>query len=414
MKPFPVAVRQRARRVLLALTLLVVVIGVSVVWLGPEIVAEFRFRKAQEALRNFDFAEAREQLRACLALRPHCFQYHFAAAQTERRAGLFRQALDHLDRCQELAGPDADVSSLERTLLHAQQGEVAQVEHPLWLLVEQNHPEKCLILEALAQGYLRVYSLPLADKALKMLVEEQPAHAEAWFLRGGTCELLGASAEGLEFYRRAVELRPTNNSYRLRLANCLLQTNRNEEAVPHLEELCRRQPKNPDALAALARAWSHTGSRDRCPELLEKALAIQPRHPQALALAAKLELDSGQFDQAQKKLEKALEADPTDRVNQYLLLQCLRQAGHMDAANKQHARLKALEKDLNRLEAIVRQELPKNPRSADLYVELGDLFARYGKPDRAQPCYQQALTCDPVHTGARQALAGLSKDGNFP
>jgi len=413
MKPFPVAVRERTRRVLLAVTLLVV-IGTIAVWLGTEAVAELHFQKAQNALRNLDFADAREHLRACLALRPNRFQYHFVAAQTERRAGDFHQARYHLDRCQKLAG-DADISSLERTLLHAQQGGVAEVERPLWRLVEQNHSDKLLILEALAHGYVRVYSLPLADKALKMLVEEQPAHAEAWFLRGGICELLGASAEGLKFYRRAVDLRPMNDPYRLRLANCLLQTNRNEEAVPHLEELCRRQPNNADALSGLARALSHTDRKDRCRQLLARAFAVQPEHPQALAVAAKLDLDDGKFALAQERLQKAIQADPTDRVNQYLLFQCLERAGQKEEARKQHDRWKALEKDLARLEEIVRHELPKKPRSADLYVELGVLFARYGKPDRALRSYEQALACDPNHVGAQQAIADLpSREGNPP
>ncbi len=404
MKPFPVAVRELAKRVLVALTLLFVIVAVAV-WLGTEVVAEIRFRRAQEALRNFDYAAAREHLRGCLALRPNRFQFHFAAAQTERRAGFFRQALQHLDRCQQLAGDGADISSLERTLLQVQQGAVAKVESPLWLLVEQNHPEKLLILEALARGYLLVYSLPLADKALNMLLEDQPTHAEAWFLRGGICEMLGDSKEGLVCYRQALALRPNNDAYRLRLANFLLAAHQTGEALPHLEQLCRSQPHNPDALAGLARALSHTDRKDECRDLLARALAVQPQHPQALAEIAKLDLDEGKFAQAQDALQKALQADPSDRANQYLLFQCLERAGKKEAARHQQARWRALENDLERLEDIVRREIPKNPRSADLYYELGVIFARHGKPERALSSFQLALTCDPNHPAAYQARA---------
>src|SRR5579864_4757825 len=107
MMPFSIAVREFAKRCLFVLALLSVIAGV-VLGLGTELLAEVRFRRAQEALGRFDFASAREYLQGCLALRPNRFQYHFVAAQTERRAGFFRQALYHLDRCQELAGPDAD------------------------------------------------------------------------------------------------------------------------------------------------------------------------------------------------------------------------------------------------------------------------------------------------------------------
>jgi tetratricopeptide (TPR) repeat protein len=406
MKPVPVAVRDLVKRSLVPLTLVIVIVGTAG-WLGTEVVAEISFRRAQEALRSFDYAAASGHLQTCLALRPNRFQFHFAAAQTERRAGNYRQALHHLDRCQHLAGDETDISSLERTLLHAQQGAVTQVENPLWLLVEQNHPDKLLILEALAGGYLGVYSLPLADKALKMLVEEEPAHAESWFLRGGICELLGAAKEGLDFYRRALELRPDNDSYRLRLANCLLQTHRIEEALPHLEQLCRNQPDNPDVLTGLARALSHTERKDRRKELLARALAAQPHHPRALAETAKLDLDEGRFTEAQDGLQKAIQADPSDQVNQYLLFQCLERAGKKEAARQQQARWKALGKEMARLEDIVRNELPKNPRSADLYFELGAIFARQGKPERARSSYQHALTCNPNH---RAALQGLARD----
>lgn len=405
MKPFPVAVRELAKRVLVVMAL-VVVIAAAAAWLGTEVYAETRFRAAQEALGSFDFAAARAHLRSCLALRPNRFQFHFAAAQTERRAGFFLEALHHLDRCQELAGDHADVSSLERTLLHAQQGAVAKVEIPLWALVEQNHPDKPLILEALARGYLQVYSLPLADKSLKMLLEEQPTHAEAWFLRAGICEMLGSSADGLEFYRRAVELRPNNDSYRLRLANFLLHSHRAKEALPHLERLYQRQPHNPDVLWGQARALFDTGREDRSKYLLSQALAVQPDHPQALAEMAKLDLHEGNIAQAQTGLQKALAADPSDRASHYLLLQCLNRTGNKQAARQQQARWQALENDMTRLEDILRNQLPKNPRSADLFHELGVIFARHGKPERALSSYQHALTCDPKHRASHQALAG--------
>jgi len=412
MKPFPVAVRELAKKAVISLTLIAVILTTAI-WLGTEVLAEIRYRKAQEALGKFDFVAAREHLQSCLALRPNRFQYHFAAAQTERRAGSFRQALFHLDRCQELA--DADISSLERTLLQVQQGAVAKLENPLWLLVEQNHPEKVLILEALARGYLLVYSLPLADKALTMLLEEQPSHAEAWFLRGGICEVLGATSEGLGYYRQAVELRPDLDAYRLRFANCLLLANQNEEALPHLEQLYARQPNNPDVLSGLARALGPTEQKDRRRDLLKRALAVQPNHPQALAEIAKLHLDEGKFDLAEKALQKALLADPSDRSNQYLLFQCLERAGKKEAAHQQQLRWKALENDLARLEEIVRHELPKNPRSADLYVELGVIFARHGKPERALASYQQALTYERNHSAAIEEMSKVkSSTSNVP
>lgn len=381
------------------------VIASTAVWLGTEAYAEFHFRQAREAWQRFDFVTARGHLQRCLALRPNRFQFHFAAAQTERRAGSLQLALYHLDRCQELAGDRADVSSLERTLLHAQQGGVVKVEGPLWALVDQDHPEKTLILEALAHGYLRIYSLALADKSLKLLLDQHPGHAEAWFLRAGVCELAGPSSDAADFYRQALELRPDSATYCLRLANFLLQARRPAEALPHLEQLSERRPRNPEVLLALARALNDTGRQDRGRAVVEQALAMEPNYPQALAEIAKLDFHDGKLAQAQSFLRKAVAADPSDRASHYLLFQCLARSGRKDAARQQQEHWRALENDLTRLENIVRKELPQNPRSADLYHELAAILARHGKAERALPLYQHALTCDPGHRTTHQALA---------
>ncbi|MBM4070141.1 MAG: tetratricopeptide repeat protein [Planctomycetes bacterium] len=399
------------RRALVAAVLLIVIISAGA-WLGSEAYAEAQFRQAQSALQDADFAAARGHLQCCLALRPNRFQFHFAAAQLQRRMGAFQSALHHLDRCQQLAGAGVDVSSLERTLLAAQQGAVLKVERPLWALVEQGHPETVLILEALARGYLHVYSLPLAEKSLKLLLEQRPQHAEGWFLRTGICEMTGPAADAVAFYRRALELRPSNDSYRLRLANFLIQLQRFEEARPHLEELCLRQPASSEALLGLARVASHAGERDRGRELVEKVLAIQPAHAQALVESARLDLDEGKLAHAQAALGRALEADPSDRACHYLLFQCLERLGNQKAARQQQARWQALESDLTRLEKIVRQDIPENPRSADLDYEMGSILARHGKAERALSSYRHALNCDPSHKQTHEALSRhLSQTG---
>jgi Tfp pilus assembly protein PilF len=150
--------------------------------------------------------------------------------------------------------------------------------------------------------------------------------------------------------------------------------------------------------------------KGRSRDLLRRALAINPLHPQALAESARLDLDEDRFQEAEEALQKALKADPSDRINQYLMIQCLERSGKKEAARIQQGRFKALEADLARLEEIVRHELPKNPRSADLYVELGGIFFRHGKPDRARTSYQQALLFDPNHQAAQKALQGLAKE----
>jgi tetratricopeptide (TPR) repeat protein len=391
----------RAALVLILVALIAAVAG----WLGTEVYAETQFQAARRALERYDLPAASEHLKACLRLRPGRFQFHFLAAQTARRLTDYAKAEEHLEECQRLAGPDSDVSLLEWTLLRAQRGAVLQVDQTLWALVKEGHPEKVLILEALGRGYIQVYRLLLADRCLKMLLDEAPEHAEAWLWRGGICELLGNPSEALAFYRRALKLRPDDEAFRLRLALALLRANLVPEAFPHLRRLYRRRPDDPDILVGLARYWMGSGKLARGKDFLARAVAVHPDNTQALAEQAKLALAENDPARAWRCVRRALAAEPADRALLYLDYQCRQRLGQKAAAARALARLRALEKDLARVEHIVRHDLPKKPRSPDLYCELGRIFSRHGRPERGLHWLRYALNIDPSHRPSHLALA---------
>jgi tetratricopeptide (TPR) repeat protein len=395
-----------ARPVKLLLALgLAGLVAVGAVWLSTEIYVEIQFQKAKSALARYDFAGAREHLQTCVRLRPDRFQIRFLAAQTARRAGNYEEALEHLERCEALVEDPADFTLLESTLLRAQRGEVALVERPLWQLVEKDHPEKVLILEAMARGYIQVYCLPLADRCLKMLLKEEPDHAEAWAWRAAIYDMLDNRLEAQQYYERALELRPDNDTCRLHLASFLQHSNRVREAFAHLQKLYERQPDNPDVLVGLARYYMATSQYPRAGEMLVQALAQHPDHGQGLAEQGRLYLLEKKPVQAEACLRRALAADPSDRAYNYMLYQCLKRAGKEAAARVQHARFKQLDKDLSRTAVIMRYDLAKEPRNPDLYYELGRIFSRHGRADRGLFWYQHALTLNPNHRRTHQALA---------
>jgi tetratricopeptide (TPR) repeat protein len=381
--------RRFTRRAWLVLVLVVLTVGL-LGWLGSEVYAEIEFQLARSAGERYEFDEALAHLRVCLRLRPGRFQYCFRAARAARRAGRFREAHEHLDRCQQLAGDRVNVSLLERTLLRAQQGEVLAVDRALWAAVKDNHPEKNLILEALAQGYVHIGYLTLAEQCLAPLVQEEPEHAEAWLWRAAIFELMGNRQDTAEFYRKALELRPDNPRYRLRLASFLLQVSSFEEARPHLEKLCAREPDNPDALVGMARLLAETGRPDAARAFLGRALEIQATHSQGLLESAKLAFRDEQIERAEDYARRVLAVEPTERAAIYLLYQCLEKQGKKTEAARQLVRFKTVEKDLLRIGTILRTDLPRNPGQAGLYYELSAIFARNGRLDLSRTWHQQA------------------------
>jgi len=328
MKRAPVAVRKRAIR-LLALVALFALIGSVVFWLGTEVSAERHYSAACQALLCHDYASAAERVDACLGLRPNRFRFLFLAAQIARRAGNYAQAQDYLARCRDLAGTQTDVTLLERLLLRAQQGEMTGTEATLWALVEEDHPEKALVLEALARGYRQNYRLPLAEVCLKRLVELDPDYAQAWVWRAEIFDLLGSQQETLRYYERAVELEPDKDDFRLRLALYLLHANLAPQAQEHLQQLRTRQPDNPDILTGLAGCALEAGDPARARQLLKQALANKSDHAGALAIMGRLALHDGDAVRAEVWARRALAAEPSDRAAHYLLFQCLERLGKL-------------------------------------------------------------------------------------
>jgi len=268
---------------------------------------------------------------------------------------------------------------------------VLAVDRPLWAAIKQNHPEKNLIYEALAQGYLHIGYLPLAEECLAPLLQEEPDHAEAWLWRAGVFELSGNRQDTATFYRKAVELRPDNPRYRLGLALFLLSLNSFQEARPLLEQLCVAEPANPDVLVGMARLLVESGRHEAAGDLLDRALKIQPAHVQGLTASAKLAFRNEQLAKAEDYLRRALAVDPTERAAHYLLYQCLEKEGKKDEAARQRVRLKTVQGDLLRLDEILRTDLFHNPRRADLYHELSAIFARNGRHDLSRAWHEQAV-----------------------
>src|SRR5439155_5089317 len=117
-----------------------------------------------------------------------------------RRAGDYRQAEQSLEACQRLQG-HSDALTLERGLLRAQQGDMTP-ELEAWLMgtVGPDHPDRPLVLEALARGAILASNWPKAMTCLNELLERRPADYLGRLLRGRVWEELEQEDEALEDY----------------------------------------------------------------------------------------------------------------------------------------------------------------------------------------------------------------------
>lgn len=378
-------------------------LGAAAAWGWNAWAAGRSLRAAMAALERRDFAAARAHLADGLRRRPDDPALHLLAARAARRAGLYAEAGEHLDRCQRLVGV-TDETRLEWDLLRVQQGELGAAERRLRSTITPEHPQAREVLEALAQGYLKAERLGDALEALALWLGRWPDDPQALAWRGWVAEHLGNPREAAADYRRALESDAEHFEARLGLARVLLRGHQAQEAGEHFGRLRQSRPDEPDVLLGLAGCRAELDDRDGAVRLLDELLAQHPHHSRALTERGKLALEAGQAEQAEGWLREAVARAPDDREALYRLAQCLRRQGKGPEADRLDRELTELTKDLRRLEEIIRAVF-KKPGDADLRCEAGRIALRRGREAEGLRWLDGALRLDPRHRATHEALA---------
>jgi tetratricopeptide (TPR) repeat protein len=409
--------RHRARALLLVG--LLPLLGLGGYLGGRAMWAEYLMRAAAREADKGDFARAEDSLRRCLEIRPSDAA-HFQLARAARRAGDYRQAEQSLEAFQRLRG-HGDAVTLERGLLRAQQGDLTP-ELEAWLLgtVGPDHPDRPLVLEALARGAIQASSWPRAMTLLNELLERWPASYLGRLLRGRVWEELAQEDEALADYQQAAEINPDRPEARLALARGLYQVGRVREAEWHYRHVARSRPDDPDVLLGLARCRYDENDPDEAARLLDALLAERPDHFAALLERGRVAFRQGDAAAAERWVRRALDVQPQDpegpsfkdlvkRCDAWLLLnQFLEAQGEHDKAVECLARLDRLQGDLRRATQLT-EELQAAPDDAARYCELGIVFLRLGREEQGRRALTTALRLDPRNERASAALADCQK-----
>lgn len=367
------------------------------------------FRAAQRALREAEQAQyehklgqALENLDRYLECRPDSAAAQLLAARTARRLFAYDRSRDYLGEAEKL-GADAESIALEKDLLRAQQGEVSSVERRLKYLVDNDHPDTVLILEAMVPGYMKTFQYPRAFACLELWLQLQTDNVHALIQHGQVCRRLDRYPEALAVYRRAISLDPIDDNAKQELAELLLFGNETTEAGGIFEDLLERKPRDSVLVLGLVRCCMHIGEFDKARLVLDDFLQHAPTHGQALAQRGKIALETGANEEAERFLRKAVEQDPYDREYLYPLYLCLHRQQKEEEAVKLLARFKQIEADMSRLKEITRGVMLQ-PHDPQLRTEAGAILLRNGQRDGGITWLLSALHEDPNYAPARQEL----------
>jgi predicted Zn-dependent protease len=377
---------------------------VCLVVLGVLLWPETYLREARRALDRRDYDQARACLLRYLNARPKSAEAHLLLAQLDRRANNYQDAAKHLDACRRLGGP-AEAIKLERALGAIQNGlwDVEQVK-VCYEYLSRGDADEYLILEALSQGFLRIYRLDEALACLERMLQLQPDSSFALRRRAWISSQTEQHEQAEADYRRALDVDPEDRAARLGLAEILLDVRQDGPAAAEQFERLWTAQQDSTIAVGLARSWRLIGRTDRARSLLDDWLRRQPGDALALAERGQLALDANALKEAEALLRRAVTLAPYHRDANFTLYLCLTQQGRSDEADACKKRFEEAKNAREQIGVLTRK-LRTSPADVDLRCQIAQLFLRYGAEDEGVRWLLTTLQMQPRHSATHRALA---------
>jgi tetratricopeptide (TPR) repeat protein len=381
---------------------------------GPHAWAANHYRLGMSALERYHSADAKTHFEACLTVWKNNVPARIYSCRAARRLGEFDAARGHLKECQRiLKGTNAEVA-LEDALLRVAMGDLGDLEKSLRSRMDREPEHAALILEALAEGYSRMYRLLECSNCIAQWLSFEPDNPQALYLRGRWGQQVRTWDKAATDYRKVLEIDPDRSDARESLVLCLLELSRYEEALRHLEVIQRKMPDDLHVQVRIARCRQGLGEMKKARQILHSILEQDPDNGQALLLLGRLILNTGQPGEAEADLHRAAEIMPFDYEAQWQLYQCLnRQEGKSAEAQSQLALAEQLrQRHVRRSELTTR--LSVRPHDASLHYEMGLLMMQLGNKELGARWLSSALHEKPDYPEARDALIAYFEETNRP
>lgn len=379
---------------------LVCLVSVGLYHAGWQAWAEWHHRAGREDMLARRHISARAHFKLCLEVRPKSSAIHLDLARAERRAGSLAEAEHWLMAAERLG---ADVRR-ERSLLRAQQGDLAEDEAELRRAADRDATEAPIILDALARGYLENYRLDDAHQCLEALLRHRPDDAQACFWHGDVHERRNHLADAKRDFMRALEIDADFDEARVRLGRLLLRSGEADHAAEQFTSILEEQPGERAAWLGLARCRVCQGNPEAAEKILDRVLIDHPDCAEALCERGKLALQSGRQAEAEAYLLRAWQTAPYERETAYNLYQCLLQGSKTVQAREYLLQVERITADLDRVRVLT-AAICERPSDPDPRCEVGIILMRNRQEKEGARWLVTALQADSRHRPTLQALA---------
>jgi tetratricopeptide (TPR) repeat protein len=364
------------------------------------------WEEAQKAMEDREFSLAQKNLAHCLQIWPFNAEAHFLLARACRREqGPFylRPWQQHLMEAAQLQWPKEQID-FEIQLQQAQMGDVWSVEPALQeALQSKSGPEVEMVLEALAEGYLRNHSLAKMLDLTGPWIERSP---EAWLphlYRAHMQYREGSRTQAIEEYRTVLKLNPVHSGAQLLLAGALMDDGQFKEALAMYQAYLQENPGDAKGLFGLANCQFSLSKTAAARAALKEILAVSKDDVKALFLQAKIEFADDKPAESLKWLRKAERLAPRESDITHTMIVVLQRLNRTEETEKYVKRQQEI-LDLHDQLGKLYKQLRREPSNPEVRFQIGRVFALLSRDDESYEWFQTALRLDPTHAQTLQAL----------
>lgn len=245
-----------------------------------------------------------------IRIHPRVWGLHYNRACALRKLGRLEEALEALDRAEELL-PRAIPVRLERASCL---GELGQREEACRLVtgVLMWKPDDVTALALRAFLQLEDPDFTSGYRDLREALRIDPKDGRSWYVLGARYATEGRWDEALEAFTRSLETTPDLPEHRWARGDALVQLGRTKEALADFDRALQKDPRHVLALQSRLNVYSALGDWGRALEDCERLLVLMPENPQLHGFKGICLEARGDWTGAVRAYETALERASAD------------------------------------------------------------------------------------------------------
>ena len=270
--------------------------------------------------------------------------------------------------------------------------------------------------------FLQRAALPEAAQAFGKALELDPSSAPARLGLGVTLARKGLPQKAAGEFEKILAHPSLGTKANANWIHSLFMMGKTEEASRRAQDLAARFPSVPEYQSTLGSLCQARGKTQEAIQAYLRAVQLAPRSLPNLLSLVELYRNQRDWENAARWAERALELDPDHPLLFHELAVAYEHLGRpQEAADAQSDAERSYQAEVLHTQAmkasaggrgedakdLLRHAARVNPRSAKVWVELGERLRREGDTAEAQDCYRMALEANPDNVRAYLGLAAL-------